>query len=379
MKNLKVIVVDSLIDNEYTICICSGLSNAGIDVHLIVPENKHIRKSINFTVKHWAPTKDFRANKIPKIFNYVVYLTRLAKFVFTSKDRIVHFQFFRNERIESIYFVFLKLIGIKLIYTAHNLLPHESKLIDPYLKKMVYNSSKAIIVHSAYIKQQLIKQFSIKESKIHVIHHGNFDVYLPKRPISKADARKYFGLSEDDQVLLFFGKIREYKGLDILLEAFELAAGDNPKLRLLIGGSVSAELLRHYQKIISQLRSKKQIIFHAKHIPDEEVAFYLLSTDVVMLPYKHIYHSGVLHVALPFAKPIIATRVGDLPEFIEDGKTGFLTEPNDPQKLMKSIKKAFKIGSNLDEMSKYIKIQNQTDYSWNSIGKKTAKLYQQLA
>jgi len=376
---MNVIVVDSLIDNEYTFCLCAGLSNAGVEVYLIVPENRRIWKPVNFFVKHWAPPKDQSASKFLKIFKYISYLVNLAKFIVKSDTRIVHFQFFRCERFESFYFLLLRLLKVKLIYTAHNLLPHESKFIDPFLKSIVYNSSSAIIVHSEYVKQQLIERFHIGGNKVHVIPHGNFDIYLPQQPISKKFARERLGLGEHDQILLFFGMIREYKGLDVLLEAFEMTAIDNPNLCLLIGGSANEKKLEeHYRTMIAQLRFKDRIFFHAKYVPYEEVAIYFSATDVVVLPYKHIYHSGIIHLALSFRKPIIATKVGDLPEIIEHGKTGFLVEANNPQKLMHVIHEAFQVNTNLEEMGQKIKTLNRAKYSWDNIGQQTVSLYRSL-
>ena len=128
---------------------------------------------------------------------------QLLIFIKQSHTDIVHYQFFRRKRIESLYFWVLSLLGVNLINTAHNVMPHEKHKVDYLLKRLVYRSSKAIIAHSSYVKNQITKKFKIHAAKIQVIPHGDFDIYLPQNPITKNEAKKKFNLSADDDVLLF--------------------------------------------------------------------------------------------------------------------------------------------------------------------------------
>jgi len=244
------------------------------------------------------------------------------------------------------------------------------------LKYLVYRAANTIFVHSAHIKNLLVENFKIRSEKIEIVPHGNYDNYLPQRRMTQLEARQDFGLNENDQVLLFFGIIREYKGLDLLLDAFEGAATANPLLKLVIAGSPLTPALRErYAHRIEGLASKERIIYHAEFIPVEKVAGYFVACDVVVLPYQKIYHSGVLHLAYSFGKPVMATRVGDFPETIEHGKSGFLLETNDAQSFVQVILNSFTKPEALIEMGKYARHLSETKYSWKAAAQKTKQAY----
>jgi glycosyltransferase involved in cell wall biosynthesis len=222
----------------------------------------------------------------------------------------------------------MKLAGVRLVYTAHNVLPHETGKLDKYLYSLIYKSAHYIIVHSDYIKEKLLISFSVKEEKVKVIPHGNFDIYLPAKRITKSEARRKLNMNVNDKILLFFGYIREYKGLDLLLDAFQTAKDCDSELKLLIAGMpFNEELKTHYSKRIKEI-SADRIIQHFKFIPSDEVQNYFEASDIVILPYKNIDHSGIIHLAYSFCKPVIVTNVGDFPETVEDGKSGYIIEYN---------------------------------------------------
>ena len=372
---MKVLMIDSLVGCEYTECLCSGLSNTGVDICLIVPKNKKIRIPINFPIKKWAPTKDQSLGKIDKTIKYIKHLVHLLNYIQKENINVVHYQFFRF-RSESLFFAFLKLLRINLVYTAHNLLPHEITKIDYLLQFMIYKSAKAVVVHSMSIKNKLVDSFPIRSEKIHIIPHGNYDTYLPEKSISKNQARKKMNLSVNDDILLFFGNIREYKGLDLLLDAFQIASECNKQLKLIIAGaSQKMQLETKYKERIAQLSSKDRVIFHSGFIPSENVAFYFIASDIIILPYKNIYHSGVVHLAYSFGRPIIATKVGDLEEAVEHGKSGFLVDCNNPKSLAKMINTAFINKKKLDNMGRYARKLSEKKYSWNNIALQTLEMY----
>ncbi len=369
-------MVDSLVGNDYSVCLCSGLDSAAADITLIVPENRAISIPIHFPVKYWAPTKKAGYSRLKKSIKYIRFLLQLLIFIKQSHTDIVHYQFFRRKRIESLYFWVLSLLGVNLINTAHNVMPHEKHKVDYLFKLLVYRSSKAIIAHSSYVKKQIVKNFKINAAKIQVIPHGDFDIYLPQNAITKNEAKKKFNLSADDDVLLFFGSIREYKGLDLLLDAFQIASESNGRLKLIVAGKpFTPELEHRYKEKISQIRSNDRIIFHSNFIPNEDVANYFIAADIVVLPYKNIYHSGLVHLAFSFGRPIIATRVGDFNETIEHGKSGYLLNKNDAESLAEMIGDVFSNADNLVKMGGFIRNLSQTKYAWSHIARKTKRLY----
>lgn len=377
--SMRVIMIDALVGNDYSICLCSALHAVGVNVELITPDNRVINLPIDFPVRHWMPTKDPTRGKTGKSIRYFGYLARLIAYVVKNNRgrQIVHFQFFRSERIESLLFPLLRLLGVKLVFTAHNILPHENSRVDYLLRFVVYGSAKAIIVHSEYIKNKLAKDFRIDREKIKVVPHGNFDHYIPREPISRLEARASLNLSETDNVALFFGFIREYKGLDMLLDAFEICARKDRSLRLVIAGAAHpSELETRYKRRMRQISTDSSIIFHAGFIPSEKVAVYFNVCDVVILPYKDIDHSGIVHLAYSFGRPLIATNVGDFAEVIEDGKSGYLLKDNSVECLSETMLEAFSDIARLENMGHYARKLSETKYSWLEIAKITRKLYE---
>ena len=224
------------------------------------------------------------------------------------------------------------------------------------------------------------KNFNVDISKIAVVPHGNFDVYQNQSHTSASIARTKLKLSDDDDVLLFFGFIRRYKGLDILLDAFEKAQTKNNNLKLVIAGAASSEQLENeYQQRIKQISQNGNIIFHSEFIPVEQVATYFVSADVVALPYKNIFHSGLMHLAYSFGKPIIATNVGDFEETIEHGKSGFVLKNNDATDLSQTIGLAFSNKTKLTQMGNYAKELSKNKYSWENVATLTKKQYEKIS
>ena len=381
IDSIKVTMIDALVGNDYSICLCSALNAVGVNVELIVPDNRVVNLPVDYPIRHWMPNKDPKGGKIGKTFRYLEYLARLLVYVVKHNKgrRIMHFQFFRSERIESLLFPLLRLLGANLVFTAHNVLPHENSRVDYLFRFMIYRSTKVIIVHSEYMKNKLAHDFRINREKIRVIPHGNFDHYTPGQPMPRAKARASLNLSEKDNVVLFFGFIREYKGLDLLLDAFEICARKGSPLRLVIAGAAdSPELETHYRRRIEKISMDDSILFHAGFIPSEKVADYFVACDVVILPYKAIDHSGLVHLAYSFGRPLIATNVGDFSEVIEDGRSGFLLRENSAECLSETILGAFSPGANLADMGAYGLQLSEFKYSWSDIARRTGNLYLSL-
>ncbi|RPI65564.1 MAG: glycosyltransferase [Ignavibacteriales bacterium] len=377
-KQNKVIMIDSLIGNDYTLCLGLSLFEKGMNLELIVPENREFNMSVPFIVKKWSPAKDDSYGKIRKTYKYLYYLIRLLTYTTSAKDSIVHFQFFRR-RGDSIVFFLLSLLGVKLVFTAHNIFPHEKNMFDWHLRNLVYKSASAIIVHSEYIRNKLLNNFKIDDGKVYVIPHGNFDIYLQKAKIAKTEARNKLKLLIHDKVLLFFGFLREYKGLDLLLNAFSIAKNCDEQLKLVIAGYPMNDTVKNkYLNRIGEICADGRILAHLDFIPSENIQDYFEASDVVILPYKNIDHSGIVHLAYSFHRPIIASSVGDFPETVEHEKSGYVLTENTAENLSETILKATSDMNKLTEMGEYAGYLNDTKYSWVNISNKTTELYRSL-
>jgi glycosyltransferase involved in cell wall biosynthesis len=191
---------------------------------------------------------------------------------------------------------------------------------------------------------------------------NGFLPYIPifQKKIDKITARKKLGLSAKN-IILYFGIIRDYKGFDILLNAIAELKDSRLDFHLLAGGECYGNDEK-YTKLISNLGISDYITWHNKYIPDSEVSNYFSAADVVALPYRTASQSGVTQMAYSYDLPVIVTKVGGLPEIVDEGQSGFTIEPENPTELANMLEKHLKNGT-FFEMENYIKTFKQK-FSW---------------
>ncbi len=176
--------------------------------------------------------------------------------------------------------------------------------------------------------------------------------------------KQELGFEEDSLVLLFFGYVRKYKGLDILIEAFPKILSQHPNARLLIVGEFYDDP-KEYLELIKKLKIEKQVKVINQFVPNEDVAKYYQVSDVVILPYRSATQSGILNVAYGFYKPVIVTDVGGLAEFVDEGKTGFVVKPNSPDAITEGVNK-FLAAKTKTDFTVYIEERNRKN-SFNQL------------
>jgi glycosyltransferase involved in cell wall biosynthesis len=206
---------------------------------------------------------------------------------------------------------------------------------------------------------------------------------VPQTNLTQAEARKRLGMATNEKVALFFGNIAPYKGLKNLILAVSRLAEKNRDVRVIIAGSIkdSKDYWEDVQKTIQAHGLGSNIICRIEHVPDEEVEIYFKAADVLILPYKHIFQSGVIFLSYYFGLPVIATDVGSLREDVIEGVTGFICEPENPDDLADKIEAYFHsdLYGNLEEKRPEIIRMAMEKYSWETIGKKTYSVYSTLA
>lgn len=385
LNKIKVLMIDSWVGegNEYALYICKELKKAGINISLIVPEDNIDDRSFDFPFLPICPTKSKDINKYKKMLKYYKYLLNIYKLIRKEKYDIIHFQFFRRRRIESLYFVMLKLFGEKLAYTVHDISPLNESKLDYLFNLLVYKTADILFVHSNSNKKTLAQLMKLSEKKIKVMPHGDFDNYITDKIIVKSEARKIFKLSEEQNVILFFGAIKEYKGLDILSNALLSSSMKINNLALIIAGEAgdaeTKEIVQECKDVLAKLPKEVKVVFHDKFIPVSEVSKYFIASDVVVLPYRRVTHSGIPHLAYTFGRPVIATNVGDFEEIIEEGKSGFVLSSNTQEELSEKIIQAFSDKLKLEEMGKYAREFCATKYSWKDSAESLIPVYISLA
>ena len=290
---------------------------------LIIKNFNFLRKSDHFSIN---------LRRFIKIFEYP--FNALEAFFLAKKNHVdcIHIQ--SVNFIELFMIILFRLAGIKIIYTIHNvnLLHKKMRFYHHFLLKVSYNLTHALIIHSNAGKAEIIDLFNINESKITVIPHGDYKFFTPTTKLSKEDAKTALGFSNNTKTLLFFGAIRPSKGLRTIILALPLIKKSINPVKLLIIGE-PYESYKSYRALINLYSLQDDIYENLDYVPNEEVGLYFSASDLVLLPYHEITHSGVLQIAYAFGKPVVATSLDGFREAVEDGKNGYLVEPNNPELL----------------------------------------------
>ncbi len=231
----------------------------------------------------------------------------------------------------------------RIIAITDNIIPHEKRLGDIPFTKYFLKPVDAFITMSGKVMNDL-RQFEPTKPAKQVLHplYDNFGA-----SISKEEARKKLELNDTDQIILFFGFIRKYKGLDLLFDAIgEL--NKNPltpsNWKFLIAGEFYGDK-KPYLEQINKLNISDRLILRTEFIPDSEVKYYFCASDAVIQPYRNATQSGVTPLAYHFEKPMIVTNVGSLSDLVMNEKTGLVCEP-EPGSIAKAIDKYFQLGEN---------------------------------
>lgn len=236
------------------------------------------------------------------------------------------------------YWCICKLLkNIKIIFLCHNVFPHERFPMDHFLAKCVLKMGNYFIVQSSTDEENL--KTIIPEAKYIKTVHPTYNAFKLLN-LSKDESRKLLHITDKEKVLLFFGFIREYKGLKHLLHAMPVVKDNLSDVKLLIVGDFNGKK-DYYLKIMEDLDICDYIEIYDDYIPDKEVEKFFAASDLVVLPYESATQSGIVQISYGFTKPVIATDVGGLPEVVLNGKTGYIAESKNSIDLANQIIRFF--------------------------------------
>ncbi|MBR3759471.1 MAG: glycosyltransferase family 4 protein [Ruminococcus sp.] len=227
---------------------------------------------------------------------------------------------------------------IPKIFVCHNVFPHERFPLDKFLTKQVLKRGAGFITHSRMDADDLKSILSRPNYETTVI--PTFNMFKIK-DMSREEARKILGIPEDRKIMLFFGFVREYKGLKHIIKAMPDIIAADKDIQLMVVGEFGSDKA-DYMNLIEKSRVGDSITVVDGYIPDKEIEKYFAACDLVVLPYESATQSGIVQIAYSFEKPVIATDVGGLPEVVLDGKTGYIVPPKNPQALGEAVVKFFR-------------------------------------
>lgn len=316
------------------------------------------------------------------------YYWQLLKYTFTSDVIVFHIlwanRFMLLDRI--LMNLYYKLMGKKIVFTAHNVNERQRDNCDSIYNRLTLKALYALVdhifVHTHLMKTQLIDEFGVRENKVSVIPFG-INNTLPKTELTGREARRKLGLGKDDKILLFFGRVANYKGLEYAIDALHRLVKDDDRFRLVIAGRIEKGCENYWdmiESLIGRYGLDQHVVKRIDFIPDEEVEIFFKSADVLLLPYKAIFQSGLQFLAYGFGLPVIATDIGSFREDIVEGKTGLVCRLEDADDLADKIRAYFRsdLFNNPQQARREIMDYGNRKYSWQEVGNITCAVYERL-
>jgi glycosyltransferase involved in cell wall biosynthesis len=286
--------------------------------------------------------------------------------------RVIHVHWlyiFPLPLVMKFFYFFCRMLGLKIIWEMHNILPHDFKPGDIIAGKWFYERVDGVIYHSQADIERAEKSFGTEVKKLNlVVPHGNFDDSYENK-ISRAEARERLKIPADKKVILCFGFIRRNRGYEHLIESTR----DMDDTVVVIAGKLLEK--ETYENLLEYQKGAPNVRIFAKWIPDDEVQVFFNASDIVVLPYTQITTSGVIPLAYSFSRPVVTTAIGGIKDVVDE-KTGILVPPGDPDALRRAIIRLF--GMDLEGMGKEAREFSRRHLDWTPIARNMKDLYLNL-
>ncbi len=319
-----------------------------------------------------------------KMWRISKYDIRLLYYTASTRSDIFHIQWENSIALfdRTLMNLYYKLLGKKIVFTAHNVYREARDNTATPLRwfslTVMYHLVDRIIVHTPKMKEELCSLFRVSSEKVIVIPHG-INNRVQKKGITPEDARRELGIVPTAHVVLFFGQIDEYKGIETLIDAAALLVQQDPSIILVVAGKPKrqSDYILKLKTQVGKSLPEKNVLLRLHFIPDNEVETYFSAADCAVLPYKRIFQSGVLFLAYRFGVPLIATDVGSFSEDVIDGVTGFICKPDDAKDMAAQLRKYFDstLFHQREETRAFIVELAEKKYSWTDIGRQTYEVY----
>lgn len=379
MKKINsVFLIDPQSYNNLAIYDENLISNLNINKKVLLGNIKfENNKNIHFIDLYKYSNKKF----FLKILSYFFSQIKLLKNIIKNKPDVIHFQWFKLPYLDFWLLKFIKRFNLcnKVIYTAHNILPHDTGKKYKMIFNKIYDIVDGIIVHTDSSKKRLADEFSIKRDKVRVIPHGVLELNYDPKKTKKLTVNliKKFNL-KNKIVFSFLGYIRKNKGIELILNCWENESflNENKEVVLLIAGNCSDNDIK---KRLEELNRFDNVIIDIRFLPINDFAAYLKLSDVVLLPYKIISQSGILLSSIFEEKPVLVTNIGGLTDPYKIGKVGWIIDP-DENSLKRKLKHIINNSDEIMEIKNNKKLWKKVKayFSWENIGIETKNFYEYI-
>jgi D-inositol-3-phosphate glycosyltransferase len=377
-------------DKPYVIGCVSALTSIGINIDLIGSDDLMVPELLDNPAVRFLNLRGDQRSDVPflkKAIRIIRYYWRLFRYATLTKTRVFHILW--NNKFEhfdrTLLCLYYKAIGKQLVLTAHNVNMRKRDGTDTWLNrfslKIQYHLVDHIFVHTERMKMEIVRDFQIAEMKVIVIPFG-INNTSPNTRLSPAEAKGQLELGTTSKVILCFGQIAPYKGLEYLVRAFSDLVKKDDAYQLIIAGKPkwNESYWRKIQGLITDAGIQDRVAARIEHVPDEQTEVYFKAADVLVLPYVEIFQSGITFLAYSFGLPVLAADVGGLKESIIDGRTGYVFRPRDCADLAEKIEQYFhgEMFANLATTRRQIKDYANERYSWDKVASITTGVYSSL-
>jgi len=387
---MKVVMLDpSCLTWVYTHRLCETLPKRGCQVHLVASRFPYANQENVASYQQWnhfynRTTRLYRGKtqgflrQYVKGAEHITDMFRLPGFLRTLKPNIIHFQQAPIPCVDRWFLGSLRRIA-PLVSTVHNTTPFhgEASRLQRWGFGSFLSQFDHLIVHTEYSRRQLIEGLGIASDRLSVLPiglYGHYEGVARKEP-TQLTIRE----TDGEQVVLFFGNISHYKGLDVLIHALaQLPKECLRNTRLLVAGNPQIPI-EPIKVLAKEAGIEDNVEWDLRFIPEEQVHSVFERATVLALPYRHIDGSGVLATALRYGKPIVASHIGGFAELLEDGVHGYLVEPENPSALAAGLENILSNASRAQAMSGAVRKLAQGWCSWDAIAEQTIGIYQDLS
>ncbi len=362
--------------NYYDFSLAEGLVNFGTEVTVYTCDKTAVPLGLQFEVKRSFKKIWGNENKVLRAGRFTFCLFRTLLDASRQRVELVHFHFFHYTKMELLCVLLARLFGFKIVITAHDVESFAGKYSQKGARQ-IFAGVDRVIAHNRVSQKELLHQTGLTKETIAIIPHGNYLNAIPVSP-SPAEARMRLNLELKSPVLLFFGQIKEVKGLDVLLQALPAVVSKFPTLKLLVAGKVWKDDFSKYDRIIQENDLRQHVELHIRYIPDQNVATFYRSADLVVLPYRKIYQSGVLLMAMSYGVPVLTSALEGMVEIVNDGVNGFVFEDGNVEKLSLRLVDLLSNPISAKKVALQGKSFVQEHHSWDHVGRETVALYASL-
>ena len=378
-------------DPHYSHGLTFALAAKGVEVDFVGSDeldSPALRALAGVRFLNLRGSQERSASTLEKVRRVSLYYWRLIQYAMASKAPVFHILW--NNKIEvldrTLLMLWYRLCGRRVVFTAHNVNSRRRDGTDTFVNRLTlkiqYRLCDQIFAHTEKMKQELIDQFGVRSDRVTLILYGINNI-VPASDLTPEAAKALLGVPEKAKTILAFGNIGYYKGLDYLVTAFEQLAANGQEYRLIIAGKPKPGATEYWDSVRTSLEphvQQSRAIVHDRHIPDPETEVYFKAADVLVLPYREIFQSGVLFLGCSFGLPVVAADVGSLSDDVIEDKTGFLFRPHDPMDLARTLERYFTspLFADLQQNRRCIRDYVTSRHSWDDVGDLTRGVYAQF-